>query len=189
METLEKYTYASGPEPFIAAFKKIHEVITDNYRDSYGNILTKKMVDGKIRPVHIMHIANAIAEAIVVGGVRRSAMISLFSRTDEEMKNAKVSFTDYSDPKVSHYFLSNNTMIIEDGYTPIKEEISEWITSIRSLGEPGFANESQILKRHPEARGLNPCGEILLKSYGLCNLVTFNMVAYVKAGKLDLELL
>ena len=156
METLEKYTYASGPEPFIAAFKKIHEVITDNYRDSYGNILTNKMIDGKIRPVHIMHIANSIAEAIVVGGVRRSAMISLFSRDDEEMKTAKTTFTDFSDPKVSHYWLSNNTMIIEDGYEPTKAEIHEWIGSIRSLGEPGFANESQVLKRHPHARGLNP---------------------------------
>jgi len=149
--------YASGPEPFIGAFKKIYEVITGDYRDSYGNILTKKATDGKLRPVHIMHIANSIAEAIVVGGVRRSAMIALFSRDDAEMAAAKTSFSDFSDPKISHYWLSNNTMIVEAGYTPTREEIAGWMENIKTFGEPGFLNETELLRRHPEARGMNPC--------------------------------
>ena len=175
--------YASGAEPFIGAFKKIHEVLTSDYRDSHGNILTKKAVDGKLRPVHIMHIANSIAEAIVVGGVRRSAMIALFSRDDEEMAKAKTSFVDFSDPKISHYWLSNNTMIVEKGYTPSREEITGWIENIKTFGEPGFLNETELLRRHPEARGMNPCAEIILRSHGLCNLVTFNMVSYVKPDR------
>jgi len=148
--------YASGAEPFIQAIQKIHEVITSDYRDSHGNVLTKKMVDGKIRPIHIMHIANSIAEAIVVGGVRRSAMISLFSHDDTEMATAKTNFVDFSDRKISHYWISNNTMVIEDGYEPTFEEVQALMENIKNFGEPGFMNESELKKRHPLARGMNP---------------------------------
>jgi hypothetical protein len=134
----------------------MHEVVSGDYLDSHGNILTKAPVDGKLRPIHMMHIANSIAEAIVVGGVRRSAMIALFSRTDDEMAKAKTNFTDFSDRKISHYWISNNTMVIEEGYEPTKEEVTAWMENIKTFGEPGFMNESEIKKRHPQARGLNP---------------------------------
>ena len=149
--------YSSGAEPFIQSIKKMHEVVTGDYLDSHGNILTKAPVDGKLRPIHMMHIANSIAEAIVVGGVRRSAMIALFSRTDDEMAKAKTNFTDFSDRKISHYWISNNTMVIEEGYEPTKEEVIAWMENIKTFGEPGFMNENEIKARHPKARGLNPC--------------------------------
>jgi ribonucleoside-diphosphate reductase alpha chain/ribonucleoside-triphosphate reductase len=149
--------YASGHLPLQKMFEGIHEVLTGDYKDSHGNILTSKMVNGKLRPIHVMHISNMIAGAIVVGGVRRSAMISLFSRDDEEMKNAKRNFVDYSDPKISHYWLSNNTMIFEEGYVPKKEEIKDAVEILKTYGEPAFMNESELKRRHPEARGANPC--------------------------------
>lgn len=182
--------YASGPGPLINALRKINEVLTSDYRDSKGKVLTKKMVDGKPRPIHLMHIINSIGEAIVVGGVRRSAMIALFSRDDEEMVNAKTSFDDYNDPKISHYWLSNNTILVEKGYRPSQSEIAKWVEAIKNYGEPGFANEGEILRRHPYARGLNPCAEVIIRQYGLCNLTTVIMTSYIKQdGTLDMELL
>jgi adenosylcobalamin-dependent ribonucleoside-triphosphate reductase len=182
--------YASGPQPLMKAMKNIHEALTGDYMDSHGNVLTKAPVNGKLRPIHVMHIANLIANAIVVGGVRRSAMIALFSRDDNEMTNAKVSFVDYGDPKISHYWLSNNTMVVEEGYTPTREEITTWIERVKTFGEPGFMNENELKARHPKARGMNPCAEILLRSYQTCNLVTQVLTAYVKKDKsLDMKLL
>jgi adenosylcobalamin-dependent ribonucleoside-triphosphate reductase len=175
--------YSSGAEPFIQAIKKMHEVVTGDYLDSHGNILTKAPIDGKLRPIHMMHIANSIAEAIVVGGVRRSAMIALFSRTDDEMAKAKTSFVDFSDRKISHYWISNNTMVIEEGYEPTKKEVTTWMENIKTFGEPGFMNEIEVKKRHPKARGMNPCGEILLRSKQTCNLVTFNVISYLNEDK------
>ena len=47
-------------------------------------------------------------------------------------------------------------------------------------GEPGFVNLEEARRRRPNAEGLNPCAEILLDSYGVCNLTTVNMTAFVK---------
>ena len=60
--------YASGHGPLQKALELMNEVIVGDYKDSHGNVLTKAMVDGKARPIHIMHLANLIANAIVVGG-------------------------------------------------------------------------------------------------------------------------
>lgn len=177
--------YASGHEPLQNAFLLINEVISGDYKDSHGNVLTKAPVDGRLRPIHVMHISNMIANAIVVGGVRRSAMICLFDRKDEELLNAKTGFADYEDPKITHYWLSNNTMIFEDGYKPTREEIAKVIERIKKYGEPAFMNESQLKVRHPEATGMNPCAEILLKSYQTCNLVTYVLSHHIIDGVLD----
>ena len=84
-------------------------------------------------------------------------MSCLFSRDDEEIANAKTSFTDFSDQKITHYWLSNNTMIFEEGYEPDKEEIAKVIDKIKNFGEPGFMNETELKRRNPKARGANPC--------------------------------
>jgi len=172
--------YASGPEPLQRAFEHIHEAITSDYKDSNGNVVTKAPVDGTLRAIHLMHIINNIASAIVVGGVRRSATISLFDSDDEEMLNAKSSMTleQFSDIKMSHYWLSNNTMIFKE--KPSRERLHEAIEAMKLFGEPGFMNYKELKRRHPEAEGANPCFEILLRSYQTCNLVTLNLLAYVK---------
>jgi ribonucleoside-diphosphate reductase alpha chain/ribonucleoside-triphosphate reductase len=56
---------------------------------------------------------------------------------------------------------------------------------MRGEGEPGFVNLEEANRRRPNAEGLNPCAEILLDSYGVCNLTTVNVDAFVKDGKLD----
>lgn len=201
--------HASGPEPLRKMFDLIHEILTGDYCNSFGDVITSAPVEGKLRPVHVMHIANAIASAIVVGGVRRAAMISLFSRDDKEMTNIKRNF-DFStevevmddgtevkfgynkitgekvyswqymsDSKISHLFLSNNTAIFEAGYIPTRDEIVTYLEAMKTFGEPGFMNEGELIRRNPEARGANPCFEILLQSYQTCNLVTLNTLAYV----------
>jgi len=179
--------YASGHKPLEQAMIYMNELIVGDYMDSHGNVLTKAMVKGRPRPIHLMHISNLIANAIVVGGVRRSAMICLFSRDDEELLNAKTGFIDYEDPKIKHYWLSNNTMIFEKGYTPSREEIKAAIERVKKYGEPGFMNETELIRRNSKARGANPCFEILLRSYQTCNLVTYDVSKYVLPnGELDL---
>jgi ribonucleoside-diphosphate reductase alpha chain/ribonucleoside-triphosphate reductase len=58
-------------------------------------------------------------------------------------------------------------------------------TIMQGEGEPGFVNLEEANRRRPNAKGLNPCAEILLDSYGVCNLTTVNVDAFVKDGKLN----
>ncbi|HZX21545.1 MAG TPA: ribonucleoside-triphosphate reductase, adenosylcobalamin-dependent, partial [Clostridia bacterium] len=53
--------------------------------------------------------------------------------------------------------------------------------------EPGWINAEAASKRRPNMQGVNPCGEILLDSRGLCNLTTINVLAFIKDGALDMD--
>lgn len=176
---------ASGAGPLYKLFSLIHEVMSGDYKDIDGNILTKGMVNGKIRPIHVFHIANGIANAIVVGGVRRSAMICLCDEDDFEIRNAKKEIKNFQDPKISHYFLSNNSIYFNG--RPEKEVLKEIFNDMRLLAEPGLVNGEQAESKLEGARGLNPCVEIILRSLGMCNLVTYFVSQFVKDGKIDFK--
>ena len=82
-----------------------------------------------------------------------------------------------------HRRMSNNSIAFET--KPSREVLALVFTMMQAEGEPGFINLEEARRRRPNAEGLNPCAEILLDSYGVCNLTTVNLVAFVKNGKID----
>ena len=116
-----------------------------------------------------------IAEVVVVGGVRRSALISLSNLSDERMRNAKSGqWWEHS----QHRALSNNSVAYTDS-VEMGPFIKEWASLYESKsGERGIFNrqaaEEQAAKngRREEDKdfGCNPCSEIILRNKQFCNL-------------------
>lgn len=77
-----------------------------------------------------------------------------------------------------HRRMSNNSIAFET--KPPREFIDLVYTIMQAEGEPGFINLEEARRRRPNAEGLNPCAEILLDSYGVCNLTTVNLVQFVE---------
>lgn len=77
-----------------------------------------------------------------------------------------------------HRRMSNNSIAFTE--KPSRELLNLVFTMMQAEGEPGFINLEEARRRRPNAEGLNPCAEILLDSYGVCNLTTVNMVEFVK---------
>lgn len=153
---------ASGPEPLLELF------------DHTINIV-KKAKGRKITPLEAHSIMCKIAAVVVVGSVRRSALISLSDLSDEEMAVAKSGewWVDNS-----HFALANNSAVYHG--KPSKEEFWEEWTSLRNSGsgERGIFNlEASVNQANKNGRrfvdsgiGTNPCSEIILKNNEFCNL-------------------
>lgn len=153
---------ASGPEPLQQCFHFFIEVF-------------KKAAGRKLTTLECHDLMCKIAECVVVGGVRRSAMISLSDLNDNQIARAKVGEWWTAN---SQRALSNNSAI----YTAkpdVETFLREWSTLIESKsGERGIFNIDSIRKhinkfaRRDASKvvGVNPCGEIPLRSAGLCNL-------------------
>ena len=117
-----------------------------------------------------------VADIVVSGGVRRSAMISLSNLSDDRMRGAKGGQWWIENPQRA---LANNSAV----YTE-KPEIGvfmkEWLSLYESRsGERGIYNRAAAIKKAQAVGrrkwkeidfGVNPCGEIILRSKGLCNL-------------------
>lgn len=172
---------ASGHKSLQRMFEKIGNVII-NVVDNKSSILA---------PIDALDIATIISENVVSGGVRRSALMIVCDEDDEEVITAKrnlytcVDGNWIEDASISHRRMSNNSIVYKS--KPSLEKIKEILSSIKINGEPGFINGYEATRRKETFRGTNPCGEILLKSKSCCNLVTNNLLAFVKDGKLDVE--
>jgi len=151
---------ASGPGPL----KELLEFTTN---------LFKKAAGRKLTPLECHDLMCKIGEIVVVGGVRRSAMISLSDLGDHSMQNAKSGqWWEGS----AHRALANNSAVYlqkPDSLTFIKE----WTALIESKsGERGIYSRYGAQKSAPERRdsdkihGTNPCAEIALRSNQFCNL-------------------
>ncbi len=164
---------ASGPEPLRALLDFTRE-----------KILARQ--GRRLRTIDAHDIICKIGDAIVSGGVRRSAMISLSDLDDELMRDAKKGQFYFSDPQRS---LANNSVVYE--HKPSSEEfLDEWLALVKGKsGERGIFNRGGLLTQMPKRRleywkkkgviendrlvgqiGTNPCGEILLQSKQFCNL-------------------
>lgn len=77
-----------------------------------------------------------------------------------------------------HRRMSNNSIAFTE--KPSEEFLELVFTIMQAEGEPGFVNLEEANRRRPNAEGLNPCVEIILDSYGVCNLTTVNLVQFVK---------
>ncbi len=175
---------ASGHSSLKNMFYKIDKVIKNNKRtNSFEKI--------KLRPIDYLDIANIIGENVVVGGVRRTAEMILIDPDDKECIEAKSNLYNQIDGQwivnqdIVHRQMSNNSIYYTE--KPSREKLHWQIQQMRYSGEPGWINAEAASKRRPNMQGVNPCGEILLDSRGLCNLTTVNVLAFVEDGKLDID--
>ena len=153
---------ASGPAPLVDLFN----FTVDKFLNATGRKLTS---------IECHDIMCKIGEIVVVGGVRRSAMISLSNLSDDKMRYAKSGqwYVDYG-----HRALANNSVAYTD--KPDAETfMREWTALIESKsGERGIfnrqASQKQAAKngrRNPDNDfGTNPCSEIILLNAQFCNL-------------------
>ena len=153
---------ASGPQPLINLF----DFTIKTFRHAAGR---------KLKPIEAHDIMCKIGEVVVVGGVRRSAMISLSDLSDHDMATAKTGAWWENHPQRA---LSNNSVAFS-GKPEMNDFIAEWKSVYDSKsGERGIYNvkaaQSQANKfsrRDPEIHyGTNPCSEIILRPYQFCNL-------------------
>ncbi len=168
-----------------------HEAIKD-LLDKVSSIISKS--NSKLTTLDCLDVCNLICEAVVVGGVRRSASICMFDVGDRDIRHAKngIYYIDtegkwHTDVNLLHRTKSNNSIMFYS--KPSKEQLKEIFDSIKVSGEPGFFVAENALKRFPEFKGSNPCGETLLPDKGFCNLVTTNVLSFVRDGELDVKAL
>lgn len=151
--------------------------------------------NGKLKAIDCLDILGAIAQGIVVGGVRRSAMICLLGSEQEEVKTAKAALYNFNpatgkweiNKEIDHRTMSNNSIVYL--HKPTYEEISEHIDIQRYNGEPAMINGVEAKRRFKDFSGINPCAEILLASKQFCNLTTVNVKAFYneKTKEFDLD--
>jgi len=156
---------ASGPDPLEDLFRFTINIFKD--ANAKGQ---KKLVS-----IDCHDLMCKIAEVVVVGGVRRSALISLSNLSDERMRNAKSgAWWEGS----QHRALANNSVAYTDS-AEMGAFMREWLSLKESgSGERGIFNrqaaEKQAAKngRREEYKdfGCNPCSEIILRSKQFCNL-------------------
>lgn len=165
---------ASGHDSLKSMFLKIKEVFDRGGDDIY-----------RLKPIDCLDIANIIGENVVSGGVRRTAEMVLIDPRDQEAINAKSNLyirTEEGnwviDPAIAHRQISNNSIYFTK--KPSREELRWMLQAMRNSGEPGFVNQEAAAKRRENFNTVNPCGEILLDSNGLCNLTTVNIMAFVQ---------
>ncbi|MFD4858460.1 glycyl radical enzyme family protein [Streptomyces atratus] len=153
---------ASGPEPL----EELFLFTVDLFMNAQGR---------QLRPIEAHDLACKIASVVVVGGVRRSAMISLSDLDDKEMAQAKTGEWWAEHP---YRALANNSAVYTDGMSN-EEFTAEWASLVASgSGERGIFNRdaaqrqaAKIGRRSTDVEfGTNPCSEILLRPYGFCNL-------------------
>ncbi|WP_081414795.1 ribonucleoside-triphosphate reductase, adenosylcobalamin-dependent [Brevibacillus sp. NSP2.1] len=78
---------------------------------------------------------------------------------------------------LDHRRMSNNSVWFEE--KPSREMLNLIFEIMQLEGEPGLGNAAEARRRRPNAEGVNPCFEILLDSYGVCNLTTVNIMQFV----------
>lgn len=126
-------------------------------------ILENKKSGEKLSPLECHSIMCHIADSVLAGGIRRSAMIALFSFDDEEMLSCKSGNWWELNP---HFARANNSVVVVTSRIK-KQEFEELWKKIEAsgAGEPGiyFTNDPEY--------GTNPCVETSLRAYTFCNLV------------------
>ena len=145
---------APGPDPLRICLDKLRSVLNE-------------AVGRKLKPIEVHDMICHIADAVLSGGIRRAALISLFDKDDYDMLSAKAGAWWELNPQRGR---ANNSVVLN------REEVTEqeWFDIWKKVeqsgsGEPGvfWTNDYDI--------GTNPCAEISLNSNQYCNLVEVNV--------------
>jgi ribonucleoside-triphosphate reductase len=154
---------SSGPDPLDQLF-------------AYCVQSFKKAAGRKLTSLEVHDLVCKIADIVVVGGVRRSALISLSNLSDDRLRSAK---SGNWQPEHGERSLANNSAVYTEK-PDIGVFMKEWHSLYESKsGERGIfnraaasrkANENSRRKTEGIEFGTNPCGEIILRPNGLCNL-------------------
>lgn len=154
---------ASGPEPLEDLFR----FTVDTFKDAAGR---------KLNSLQCHDIMCKVGDVVVVGGVRRSALISLSNLSDLRMRNAKVGEWNKANPQRA---LANNSVCYTEKPDNIGVFMEEWLALYLSKnGERGIFNRKaakdhvrKMGRRDPDHEfGTNPCSEIILRPNQFCNL-------------------
>lgn len=146
---------APGPQPLKECLIKLE------------GILDSKEDGEKLRPIEVHDMVCHIADAVLAGGIRRAALISLFSATDDEMISCKSGSWWETNPQRGR---ANNSAVLlrhkvtKDYFMDLWKKIE-----LSKAGEPG------IYLSNDKDWGTNPCCEIALRPFQFCNLTEVNV--------------
>lgn len=145
---------APGPEPLKRCIKNIKQILDNK-------------IDGQqLKPIEVHDIVCHIANSVLAGGIRRSALISLFSADDGDMIAAKSGAWWEDNPQRGR--ANNSAVFLRHKAT--REFFLDFWKKVKesNAGEPGiyFSNDKDL--------GTNPCAEISLRPFQFCNLVEVN---------------
>tara|TARA_Y100000004_G_scaffold10775_1_gene11732 strand:+ start:6494 stop:8641 length:2148 start_codon:yes stop_codon:yes gene_type:complete len=154
---------APGPEPLKKALTSMKKTLDGALKNGQK----------KLTPIQAYDLVMFSADAVISGGVRRSATICVFSADDEEMAKAKTGSWFTENPQRGRS--NNSALLLRDETT--KEQFAELMESVKEFGEPGFvwSDSTELI--------VNPCVEIGMwpvdeetgeTGWQACNLSTIN---------------
>lgn len=150
---------APGPEPLMEALGEIEKIL----KGAVGRMLTS---------LEVHDICCFMAEAVYAGGIRRAALISLFSMGDDLMRYSKhpdnLCFTPGQEKNVQRSRANNSEVHYLD------ETTEEAFRDTFSILRRGTFGEPAVIWSRSRGYGFNPCVEASLRAYSFCNLVTIN---------------
>jgi ribonucleoside-triphosphate reductase len=154
---------APGPEPL----RRSLEVIR--------GLLNKLLKEGRtrLRPIDAYDVIMHASDAVLSGGVRRSATICIFSLADEEMMKAKTGDWFFTNPQRGRS--NNSVLLLRNKVT--EEEFLKIIESVREFGEPGFmwSDSTELVVNPCVEIGFWPVDEVTLQTgWQACNLSELN---------------
>ena len=145
---------APGPDPLRICLDKLRSVLND-------------AVGRQLKPIEVHDMICHIADAVLSGGIRRAALISLFDKDDMDMLSAKSENWWELNPQRGR---ANNSVVLKRGEVTEQEWKDLWKKVENSgSGEPG------VFWTNDYNQGTNPCAEISLNSNQYCNLVEVNV--------------
>lgn len=146
---------APGPEPLRICIEKIRA------------ILDLKTDGDQLPPIEVHDIVCHIADAVLAGGIRRAALISLFSADDDDMISCKFGNWWELNPQRGR---ANNSAVL------LRSKVSEeFFKSLWKKIELSNAGEPGIYLSNDKDWGTNPCCEIALRPFQFCNLCEVNV--------------
>jgi len=129
-------------------------------------ILSSKEDGDKLRPIEVHDIVCHVADAVLAGGIRRAALISLFNADDDEMISCKSGNWWELNPQRGR---ANNSAVL------LRHKVTkEYFLDLWKRIENSNAGEPGIYLSNDKSWGTNPCCEIALRPFQFCNLVEIN---------------